>query len=58
MWGAKWKQHEAGDESGEKWLSDLRDPDLPSVKIAIQECFLAPIYERVCSLPNTVSSDR
>jgi hypothetical protein len=47
MWGAKWKQHEADDGGLNTWLLALRDPDLPLVDVAIQECLLAPIQERV-----------
>lgn len=46
MWGAKWKQHEADDGGLNTWLLALR-ADLPLVDVAIQECLLAPIQERV-----------
>lgn len=55
MWGAKWKQHEADDGGLNTWLLALRDPDLPLVDVAIQECLLAAIQERVsCFITNLI----
>lgn len=46
MWGARWQQQVEEDE-GDAWLSELQDADLQPVEVAVQQCFLAPIQERV-----------
>ena len=47
VWGAKWERCGAAEEEAAAWLVGLQDSELPPMDVAMQECVLAPIQERV-----------
>lgn len=51
MWGDKWGRCGAAHDEVAAWLAELRDAELPPVDVAVQECVLAPIQERVHKPP-------